>query len=71
MRKLILRLEEPIFDKLQALVLVNQKSFSKMVTEIFEQSKEAQEIYNQMIEQEYQKICGDNPNEHSNSEYRK
>lgn len=67
MRKLILRIEEPIFDKLQALVLANQKSFSNMVTEIFEQSKEAQEIYDQIIEQEYKTIVGENNNEHSNS----
>jgi hypothetical protein len=66
MRKLILQLDEPIFDKLQALVLANQKSFSRIVTEIFEQSKEAQEIYDQMINQEYEKICGDN-NEPANS----
>ncbi len=67
MRKLILKLEEPIFDKLQALVLANQKSFSNMVTEIFEQSKEAQEIYDQIIEQEYKTIVGESNNEHSSS----
>lgn len=56
MRKIVLELNETLYDKLLCLTLSRQKSFSNLVVEMFERDPTAQEYYDGFCEQEYQKI---------------
>lgn len=56
MKKIVLELNETLYDKLLCLTLSNRKSFTNLVIEMFERDPIAQEHYEGFCEQEYQKL---------------
>jgi hypothetical protein len=62
-KKISLRLDEITFDKFICLLMANDKSFENFILLSFENHKEAQRLYDEMIQLEFEKILKEK-NEH-------
>lgn len=56
MRKIVLEVKESLYDKLVSLALSHEKSFSQLVSDLFETDKRAKEIYDEMYQSEFEKL---------------
>ena len=63
MKKISLRLDENTFDKFLCLLMAHDQCFEKFIELCFENDKEAQRLYDEMIQLEFEKILKEK-NEH-------
>lgn len=59
MKKIVLELKESLYDRLVCLALSREKSFSHLVTELFEKDKKAQQLYDEMIQKEFEQVTSE------------
>ena len=59
MKKIVLELKESLYDRLVCLALSQEKSFSHLVIELFEKEKKAQQLYDEMIQKEFEQVTSE------------
>lgn len=56
MRKIVLEIKESLYDRLVCLALSQEKGFSQLVSDLFEKDKKAQQLYDEMIQKEFEQL---------------
>ncbi len=56
MRKIVLEIQESLYDRLACLALSQEKNFSQLVTEIFEKDAKTQELYDELVQKEFEQL---------------
>ncbi len=56
MRKIVLEISESTYDKMVALALTREKSFSMLIEHVLENDSKAKEAYEYQVDLEYQQL---------------
>lgn len=56
MRKIVLEVKESLYDRLVCLALSQEKSFSQLVSDLFEKDSKAKKIYDEICQVEFETL---------------
>lgn len=59
MRKIVLEVNDNLYNRLVCLVLSGEKSFSQLVLDMFEKDCKAKDFYNELYQDEFEKLTNE------------